>query len=240
MATATGRARPEPNFGRFVAEAHQPEIVITAHALQRFVTRLQPQIPRAEHIADLMAPLEGLRSGTRTGLQQRQLAEYRSWMAANVEEHLRDLIRCEGFWATEPPRWARTRTPTAGHLQIGGLCYFPVALDNGIATLKSCINANGITWDVALDRGYTLMPKPLFESAPTPQRTPSWVTIIQRAWPARSQHNGPIAAYRAERAAAVEQTQRENAHRQHAYETRLSQWHTRRDHAIRTFRERHG
>lgn len=61
--------------------------------------------------------------------EQNQLREHRDWLRAHVEPCIRDLLACEGFWATERPRWSQSRTPTDAHVQIGGLCYWPAAQD---------------------------------------------------------------------------------------------------------------
>jgi hypothetical protein len=56
-----------------------------------------------------MAPLDEMRSGTRTDLQQRRLIECRDWLARQIEPVLRGLIEYEGFWATGRPGWADRR-----------------------------------------------------------------------------------------------------------------------------------
>jgi hypothetical protein len=127
----TRNTRPEPNFARLITADDLAHIEITAHALQRFVTRLQPGIPGAARVAQTMGRLEEIPSGTRSQRQQNQLREHRDWLRAHIEPHVRDLLACEGFWATERPRWSRSRTPTNAHLQVGGLCYWPAAQNPG-------------------------------------------------------------------------------------------------------------
>lgn len=239
MAPAARHPTPEPNFARLVTEQELAALVVSAHALRRFVERLQPDIPGAERVAKPMARLEDLGSGHRSGPQQGQLNRYRDWMVNHVEPHVRDLIGCEGFWATECPRWARSRTPSDRWLQVGGMCLFPVATHGAEVVLTTCENGKDITWDVALARRYTLMPKPLIDRAPQLLRAPSWATIAIRAWRSRSQHPGLLAAFRAERARAVEDTQRENKRRRADTESAQRQWQEQRDRAARSFRERH-
>jgi hypothetical protein len=222
-----------------VTEQDLHALVISAHALRRFVQRLQPDIPGAERVAKPMARLEDLRSGNRSGPQQGQLNRYRDWMAKHVEPHVRDLIRCEGFWATERPRWARSRTPSHRWLQVGGMCLFPVAIHDAEVVLTTCENGRGITWDIALARRYTLMPKPFIDHAPQLLQSPSWPTIAIRAWRSRGQHPGLLAAFRAERSSAIEHTQRENERRQADVDTSRRQWQKQRDRAALLFRERH-
>ena len=239
MARATNHPTPEPNFHALVAEEHLPDLVISAHALRRFVERLQPDIPGAEQVAEGMARLEDLGSGNRSGQQQGQLNRYRDWMAAHVEPYVLDLIRCEGFWATDRPRWSLSRTRSDGLLQVGRMCLFPSVVDGRQVILTTCTNGTGITWDTALTRGYTLVPKPYIEYAPQLLRTPSWPTIAARAWRARARHKGLLAAFRAERSAAIEQTRLENEHRQADFQAAKDAYQTQWQHAQRTFRDRH-
>jgi hypothetical protein len=239
MTRARGQARPEPNFARLVTEQDLHALVISAHALRRFVERLQPDIPGADRVAKPMARLEDLGSGHRSGPQQGQLNRYRDWMAQHVEPHVRDLIRCEGFWATERPRWARSRTQSHGWLQVGGMCLFPFAIHGTEVVLTTCENGRDITWDVALARRYTLMPKPYTGHMPPLLRVPSWPTITTRAWRSRREHSGLLAAFRAERSSAIEQTRRENERRQADVDSSRRQWKEQRDRAALLFRERH-
>ncbi len=239
MTRARRQAAPEPNFARLLTEQDLRAIVISAHALRRFVERLQPDIPGAERVAKPMARLEDLGSGNRSGPQQGQLNRYRDWMTNHVEPHVRDLIRCEGFWATERPRWARSRTPSNGWLQVGGMCLFPVAKHGGEVVLTTCENGKDITWDIALERRYTLMPKPYTGYMPPLLRAPPWSTIAIRAWSSRGQHPGLLAAFRAERSSAIEHTRRENERRQADADISRRQWQEQRDRAALLFRERH-
>jgi hypothetical protein len=119
--------QPEPNFRHLVTGQDLHTLVISAHALRRFVERLQPTIPGADQVADAMPRLEDLGSGNRSGPEQGQLNRYRDWMAKHVEPHVLELIRCEGFWTTERPRWSRSETPSHGYLQLGGMCGFPTS-----------------------------------------------------------------------------------------------------------------
>jgi hypothetical protein len=239
MAQAPGQAQPEPNFARLVTEQDLRAIVISAHALRRFVERLQPDIPGADRVAKPMARLEDLGSGHRSGPEQGQLNRYRDWMVRHVEPHVRDLIRCEGFWATERPRWARSRTPSNGWLQVGGMCLFPAATHGTEVVLTTCENGRDITWDIALERRYTLIPKPYTDHAPQLLQSPSWATIAIRAWRSRREHSGLLAAFPAERSSAIEHTRRENERRQADTDTSRRQWQEQRDRAARIFRERH-
>jgi len=88
--------RPEPNFARLVTEDGLSHIVVSAHALRRFIERVQPDIPGADRVAQAMARLEDIGSGRRSGPEQGQLNRYRDWMAKHAEPVVLDLIRCEG------------------------------------------------------------------------------------------------------------------------------------------------
>ncbi len=171
--------------------------------------------------------------------EQARLNRYRDWMARHVDPHVRDVIRCEGFWTTERPRWSRSDTQSAGYLQIGRMCGFPAAGYDHELTLTTCTNGRDITWDTALTRGYTLMPKPYTGHIPPLVQSPPWTTLALRAWRSRSNHKGLLAAFRAERTNAIDHTRRENkraaANRQAAKDGYAAQW----EHAQRAFRERH-
>ena len=147
---------PEPNFKALVTHEHIPRIVVTGHALQCFVQRLEPSLPGADHVAKPMPRLEDLGSGHRSRPEQGQLNRYREWMAEHVQPHLLQSIRCEGFRATERPRWYRSSTPADGWLQVGGLCLFPIAIDDERVFLTTCecgtANDSDVTWDIALTR----------------------------------------------------------------------------------------
>ncbi len=231
--------RPEPNFARLVSEQDLQRIVISAHALRRFVQRLQPEIPGADQVADAMARLEDLGSGNRSGPEQGQLNRYRDWMAKHVEPHVLELIRCEGFWATDRPRWSLSRTPSDGYLQAGRICLFPAVNHGREIVLTTCTNGRDTTWDTALARGYTLTPKPHASPMPELLRPPSWATIALRAWRVRHERDGLIAAFRAERTKAITQTRLENERHQAAAESARRRWHEQRDRAREAFRERH-
>jgi hypothetical protein len=233
------RRGPEPNFGRLVSEKELREIVLSAHSMQRFVQRLAPDLGGADQVAEAMAHLEGIGSGRRSGEEQAQLARYRYWMTKHVQPLILELIRCEGFWATERPRWSRSRTPSDGYLQVGGMCLFPAAVRGSQIVLITCTNGDRITWDLALERGYTLMPKPGILHTPEPLRAPSWLTILAWAWRARRRHDGLIAAARLERARALEDTRLQNRRRQADPEAPQRMWREQRDTARTVFRERH-
>jgi hypothetical protein len=199
-----GLSGPERNFGRLVSEEDLQGIVVSAHALRRFVERLQPEIPGADQVAEAMARLEDLGSGNRSGPEQGQLNRYRDWMTTHVEHVVLDLVRCEGFWATERPRWSLSRTRSDRYLQVGRMCLFPAVVHSHKIVLTTCTNGRDTTWDIALARGYTLMPKPYTHYSPDLLRAPSWITSALRAWRSRGQHPGLFAAFRAERSKAIE------------------------------------
>jgi hypothetical protein len=48
--------------------------------------------------------------------------------------------------------------------------------------LTTCTNGRGTTWDTALARGYTLMPKPYISPTPELLRPPPLATIALQAW----------------------------------------------------------
>ncbi len=237
--TAHNPTGPEPNFARLVTERDLDMLVISAHALRRFVERLQPDIPHAGDTAAPMAALEDLGSGNRTGPQQAQLNRYRDWMANHVEPHVIELIRCEGFWTTERPRWSQSDTKSDGYLQVGRMCGFPAADNDGVLVLTTCTNGREITWDIALARSYTLMPKPYTGYIPPLLQPPSWRTIAARAWRSRVQHEGLLTAFLAERAAAIGDAERENERHRADHQNAQRQWQEQRDLAARAFHERH-
>jgi hypothetical protein len=237
--TPRPRTTPEPNFYAVVTEQDLARLVISAHALRRFVERLQPDIPGADQVAEAMARLEGIGSGRRSGPEQAQLNRYRAWMASHVEPHVLELIRCEGFWATDRPRWSLSRTPSEGLLQIGRMCLFPSVVDGRESVLTTCTNGTNITWDIALERGYTLMPKPYTPYSPELLRPPSWPTIARRAWRARAQHKGLLKAFRATRSTAIKQTRLENERRRADHDSAGRQWKDKRDQARDAFLVRH-
>ncbi len=232
---------PEPNFARLVTEDDLDSIQISAHALQRFVDRVQPGIPGAARAAQTMGRLEEIPSERRSQRERNQLREHRDWLRAHVEPLIRDLLTCEGFWATERPRWSQSRTPSDAHIQVGGLCYWPAAHDPGQrgVTLTTCTNGRDITWDIALGRSYTLIPKPYTQRVPARVKAPTWLELIGRAWRSRGGHAGVFAALRIERSNAIERTRQQNeqaaADHQTAKDTYGAQW----KHARRTFQERH-
>ena len=235
----TWDTRPEPNFARLITDDDLRHIAISAHALRRFVQRLQPDIPGAEQIAEAMARLEDLGSGNRSGPEQGQLNRYRDWMAKHIEPVVLDLIRCEGFWTTERPRWSRSDTPSDGYLQVGRTCGFPAVMHGHEIVLTTCTNGRDTTWDTALARGYTLMPQPYTDYVPPLRRAPSWTTIALRAWRSRAHHKGFLAALRNERTTAIEDAQRENERRPADHEDAQRRWQEQRDRAARAFRLRH-
>jgi hypothetical protein len=235
----TRNTRPEPNFARLITEDDLRRIAISAHALRRFVQRLQPTIPGADQVAEAMTRFEDIGSGNRSGPEQGQLNRYRDWMAKHVEPVVLDLIRVEGFWTTERPRWSRSDTPSDGYLQIGRMCGFPAVMHGHEIVLTTCTNGRDTTWDIALARGYTLMPKPLAAPAPALLRRPNWPTLLARAWRSRSKHTGFLAALRAERSEAIEQTRQENDRRRANAKYARHQWQQQRDRAAEVFRERH-
>jgi hypothetical protein len=231
-------ARPEPNFGRLVSEPDLQRIAVSAHALRRFVQRLAPDIPGAEQVAEAMADLEDLGPGRRSGVEQGQLRRHRDWMARHVQPLVLELIRCEGFWATRRPRWSLSHTPSDGYLQVGRMCLFPAAVHDRQIMLTTCMNESHITWDIALRRGYTLMPKPYTNTLPL-LTAPSLSTIAIRAWRARQRHPGLLAAFRSTRAQAIHDIQLENQRRVADPQASQRLWREERDKAAHSFRERH-
>ena len=119
------------------------------------------------------------------------------------------------------------------------MCLFPAVNDGREVVLTTCTNGRDTTWEIALVRGYTLMPKPYIGRGPELLRRPSLAEIAGRAWRSRARHKGLLAAFGAERAAAVEETRRENERRQADGERARRRWQEQRDRAARTFRERH-
>jgi hypothetical protein len=239
--SAASDSRPEPNFARLVTEDDLDSIEISAHALQRFVDRLQPGIPGAARAAQTMGRLEAIPVERRSQRERNQLREHRDWLRAHVEPLIRDLLICEGFWATERPRWSQSRTPSDAHVQIGGLCYWPAARDPGQpgVTLTTCTNGRDITWDLALQRGYTLILKPYTQRVPARVKAPGWLELVRRVWRSRHEHSGLLHALRTEQATATQHARRDNeratADHQAAKDTYDIQW----ENAKRTFRERH-
>jgi len=119
------------------------------------------------------------------------------------------------------------------------MCGFPAAMHGAEIVLTTCTNGRDITWDIALARGNTLMPKPYTGYVPPVLRAPSWTTIAARAWHSRRHHYRLLAAFRAERSGATEDTRRENERRQAEADTSRRRWKEQRDRAAGVFRERH-
>jgi len=119
------------------------------------------------------------------------------------------------------------------------MCGFPTAMHDHQFVLTTRTNGRDITWDVALARRYTLMPKPYTDYAPQLLRAQSWTTIAVRAWRARQQHPGLFTAFRAEHSEAREDTRRKNeraaADLQASRNAHRAEWES----AQRTFRDRH-
>jgi len=200
---------------------------------------MQPGIPGADQVAEAMARLEDLGSGNRSGPEQAQLNRYRDWMAKHVEPIALELIRCEGFWATDRPRWSLSRTPSDGYLQVGRICLFPAVNHGREIVLTTCTSRRDTTWDAALTRGLTLMPKPFNELQPKQLRPAGSPQILREAWRTRHEHSGLITAFRAQRVNAMQAVQQQNADRQAAFQAATDDWHARRDSAHRVFTERH-
>jgi hypothetical protein len=122
------------------------------------------------------------------------------------------------------------------------LCYWPATRDPGEhrVTLTTCTNGRDITWDVALQRGYTLIPKPYIERRPVRVRAPGWAELIGRAWRSRHQHPGLLHALRTERTRVAKQdTRRENKRAAAYLQAAKDAYHAQWENAQRTFRERH-
>jgi hypothetical protein len=51
--------RPEPNFASRVTDRDLATHVVSAHAVRRFVERLQPDIPGADRVAAAMFAFDG-------------------------------------------------------------------------------------------------------------------------------------------------------------------------------------
>lgn len=77
-------------------------------------------------------------------------------------------------------------------------------------------------------------------ASPEPNFAPLVAVAHPLRWlPSRHHHDGLIAAFRAERAAAIENTQRENEGRHTDAESAQRQWQEQRDRARNAFRRRH-
>lgn len=233
--------QPEPNFARLVTEADLDFIEISAHALRRFVDRLKPGIPGAARAAQTMGRLEAIPWDRRSQRERNQLREHRDWLRTHVEPLIRDLLMCEGFWATERPRWSQSRTPSDAHVQIGGLCYWPAAKDPGhhTVTLTTCTNGRNITWETALERSYTLIPKPYTQRVPARVKALGWPELIGRAWRSRHKQPGLLRALRNERAVTKEHARRQNEQAMADHQTAKDAYQAQWQGAQRTFRERH-
>jgi hypothetical protein len=217
----------------------------TGHALVRCIERLQPGIPGADEIAWEAARLE--QAGRRrrlTGPEAYRLRAGHAWLHEHVGPHIKELILLEGFWATRRPGWCPSPTPADGHLQVGELCYFPVAIGDEWAKLTTCEVAKDragrdIDWDTALDRGYTLVPKPYVVRAPVLLSAPPLVTVVRWAWSWRGEHHGFLRAFRATRTAARDYTQQENERRKAAVQAAYAHWYSQCEVAMQAFRARH-
>jgi hypothetical protein len=105
--------------------------------------------------------------------------------------------------------------------------------------LTTCTNGNDIVWDVSLTRGYTLMSKPYLPSEPPLARRQSWIALLGRSWRSRVEHGGLLAAFRSERARAIQTTRRQNTQQQTAAHATAPQWPAQLDRAHQAFRNRH-
>lgn len=105
--------------------------------------------------------------------------------------------------------------------------------------LTTCTNGRDVTWDTALARGYTQIPKPHTNHPPAPLRAPGWRELIGLAWRTRHEHHGLLAALRQTRTEAILITQQQNAQRQAALDAATDEWHTQRQRAREAFRDRH-
>jgi hypothetical protein len=178
------KTRIAPNFGSRVTECDLAHIAVSAHALRRFVERLQPGIPGGAEVAAAMACLEQPVPVNRSASQQALLNHYRDWMARQVQPYIMQLIRAEGYWATARPPWSRSSTPADGLLQIASMCLFPAARHGQKIVLATCTNGRGMTWEVAFRCGYVGVPRP-FGGPRASKRRPSrpWATLER--WRAR-------------------------------------------------------
>jgi hypothetical protein len=72
-----------------------------------------------------------------------------------------------------------------------------------------------------------------------PTRSPSWPTIIARAWRSRREHDDFYAAFRVERVEAKEQAKRESERGAADHQAATDAYHAQWERAQLTFRERH-
>jgi hypothetical protein len=76
-------------------------------------------------------------------------------MAKHVEPHVLELICCEGFWASDRPRWSLSRTPSDGYLQVGRICLFPAVNHRREIVLTTCTSRHRFVRD-----NCALIPRP--------------------------------------------------------------------------------
>ncbi len=119
------------------------------------------------------------------------------------------------------------------------MCLFPAVIHSHEIVLTTCTNGRDTTWDTALARGYTLIPKPFNELQPNQLRRAGSLEILRRAWRTRREHSGLVAAFRAERSEAIEQTRLENERRQADTNSAQRRWQEQHDRARDAFRMRH-
>jgi hypothetical protein len=108
-----------------------------------------------------------------------------------------------------------------------------------MAVLTTCETARGVNWDIALQRGYTLVPKPPAVVKARLLLPPPFGAIAGKAWRSRRERHGLIAAFFAERAEALDAVRRENERREADVTLARERWVAQSQHAMRAFRERH-
>jgi hypothetical protein len=188
--------------------------------------------------------LKAIPSQRRSQRERNQLRQHRDWLRAHVEPLVRDLLRCEGFWATARPRWSQSRTQSSAHLQIGGLCYWPAARDPG----QKRHDAHDMHERGGHHLGHGVAARlHLDPRAPEPARSyASQGTRVPRA------HQADLAiarpAQRVTRGVPCraldshpEHPARERAHRRQppSHQATKDAYHAQWQHAQRTFRDRH-
>ena len=191
-AYARRRQRPEPNFAPLVTEQDLSRIVISAHALRRFIgARCSQQgIPGAEQVARGDGSSKTSARATAPGPATAEPLPRLD--GQHVKPVVLDLIRREGFWTTERPRWSLSPHHQTATCRWGACACSPPSS----TVTRSC---SPPARRVAIHLGHRARPRLHADAQAVLQRPrrhwcepPSWLTLVARAWRSRCEHDGAL------------------------------------------------